>query len=414
MKKSILTVAILALSSASFAGAYADLPGDPVLPTNSVDCGGASTCMPDQTLNQGDNTSTKTAQQDTNGNTLTISPTLDNDNVNKNNITGGNTNSTGGTNTATGGTYTTGALSGGSVGDLSTGASTASNGSNSNGAQTMGSQSNGANSNGAQTNDLSKKGSDNVVAGNLKDVGNASVSATDNSSQTVQGKQNQDQKQQSAQSMNESGNSKSASGIKDAGNSKSASGIKDAGNSKNDNKSGVKDAGNANVDTRDQSTTTYKSLALALPVIPTAAPTVMGVGQISTTVGSCGPLQGVAREEVMGTYQGLIFKTKVKQGYDERLKTFTNANGETEYFKEIVDANGNVLLIGSQPVISTSVIALGGARNIGANGGGQGGGSYGAAGLGSSAQTQQLATTINVQSCVYSASKLQAVYNIKQ
>ena len=402
MKKSILAVAILALSSASFAGAYADLPGDPVLPTNSVDCGGASTCMPDQTLNQGDNTSTKTAQQDLNGNAVTISPTLDNDNVNKNNITGGNTTSTGGTNTATGGTYTTGALSGGSVGDLSTGASTASNGSNSNGAQTMGSQSNGANSNGAQTNDLSKKGSDNVVAGNLKDVGNASVSATDNSSQTVQGKQKQDQKQQSAQSMNESGNSKSASGIKDAG------------NSKNDNKSGVKDAGNANVDTRDQSTTTYKSLALALPVIPTAAPTVMGVGQISTTVGSCGPLQGVAREEVMGTYQGLIFKTKVKQGYDERLKTFTNANGETEYFKEIVDANGNVLLIGSQPVISTSVIALGGARNIGANGGGQGGGSYGAAGLGSSAQTQQLATTINVQSCVYSASKLQAVYNIKQ
>ena len=402
MKKSILTVAILALSSASFAGAYVDLPGDPVLPTNSVDCGGASTCMPDQTLNQGDNTSTKTAQQDLNGNAVTISPVLTDENVNKNNITGGNTNSTGGTNTATGGTYTTGALSGGSVGDLSTGASTASNGSNSNGAQTMGSQSNGANSNGAQTNDLSKKGSDNVVAGNLKDVGNASVSATDNSSQTVQGKQKQDQKQQSAQSMNESGNSKSASGIKDAG------------NSKNDNKSGVKDAGNANVDTRDQSTTTYKSLALALPVIPTAAPTVMGVGQISTTVGSCGPLQGVAREEVMGTYQGLIFKTKVKQGYDERLKTFTNANGETEYFKEIVDANGNVLLIGSQPVISTSVIALGGARNIGANGGGQGGGSYGAAGLGSSAQTQQLATIINVQSCVYSASKLQAVYNIKQ
>lgn len=402
MKKSILTVAILALSSASFAGAYVDLPGDPVLPTNSVDCGASSTCMPDQTLNQGDNTSTKTAQQDLNGNAVTISPVLTDENVNKNNITGGNTTSTGGTNTATGGTYTTGALSGGSVGDLSTGASTASNGSNSNGAQTMGSQSNGANSNGAQTNDLSKKGSDNVVAGNLKDVGNASVSATDNSSQTVQGKQKQDQKQQSAQSMNESGNSKSASGIKDAG------------NSKNDNKSGVKDAGNANVDTRDQSTTTYKSLALALPVIPTAAPTVMGVGQISTTVGSCGPLQGVAREEVMGTYQGLIFKTKVKQGYDERLKTFTNANGETEYFKEIVDANGNVLLIGSQPVISTSVIALGGARNIGANGGGQGGGSYGAAGLGSSAQTQQLATTINVQSCVYSASKLQAIYNIKQ
>ena len=387
MKKSILTVAILALSSASFAGAYVDLPGDPVLPTNSVDCGASSTCMPDQTLNQGDNTSTKTAQQDLNGNAVTISPVLTDENVNKNNITGGNTTSTGGTNTATGGTYTTGALSGGSVGDLSTGASTASNGSN---------------SNGAQTNDLSKKGSDNVVAGNLKDVGNASVSATDNSSQTVQGKQKQDQKQQSAQSMNESGNSKSASGVKDAG------------NSKNDNKSGVKDAGNANVDTRDQSTTTYKSLALALPVIPTAAPTVMGVGQISTTVGSCGPLQGVAREEVMGTYQGLIFKTKVKQGYDERLKTFTNANGETEYFKEIVDANGNVLLIGSQPVISTSVIALGGARNIGANGGGQGGGSYGAAGLGSSAQTQQLATTINVQSCVYSASKLQAVYNIKQ
>ena len=401
--KSILAAGIAAaLSTASFAGDYVDLPGAPVLPTNSVDCGASSTCMPDQTLNQGDNTSTKTAQQDLNGNAVTISPVLTDENVNKNNITGGNTTSTGGTNTATGGTYTTGALSGGSVGDLSTGASTASNGSNSNGAQTMGSQSNGANSNGAQTNDLSKKGSDNVVAGNLKDVGNASVSATDNSSQTVQGKQKQDQNQQTTQSMNESGNSKSASGIKDAG------------NSKNDNKSGVKDAGNANVDTRDQSTTTYKSLALALPVIPTAAPTVMGVGQISTTVGSCGPLQGVAREEVMGTYQGLIFKTKVKQGYDERLKTFTNANGETEYFKEIVDANGNVLLIGSQPVISTSVIALGGARNIGANGGGQGGGSYGAAGLGSSAQTQQLVTTINVQSCVYSASKLQAVYNIKQ
>ena len=83
MKKSILTVAILALSSASFAGAYVDLPGDPVLPTNSVDCGGASTCMPDQTLNQGDNTSTKTAQQDLNGNAVTISPVLTDENVNK-------------------------------------------------------------------------------------------------------------------------------------------------------------------------------------------------------------------------------------------------------------------------------------------------------------------------------------------
>ena len=82
MKKSISTVAILALSST-----FAAFAGEP-LPANSVDCGASSTCMPDQTLNQGDNTSTKTAQQDTNGNTLTISPTLDNDNVNKNNITG--------------------------------------------------------------------------------------------------------------------------------------------------------------------------------------------------------------------------------------------------------------------------------------------------------------------------------------
>ena len=116
--KSILAAGIAAaLSTASFAGANVDLPSEPLLPSNSVDCGTSSTCMPDQTLNQGDNTSTKTAQQDTNGNTLTISPTLDNDNVNKNNITGGNSTSTGGTNTATGGTYTTGALSGGSVGD---------------------------------------------------------------------------------------------------------------------------------------------------------------------------------------------------------------------------------------------------------------------------------------------------------
>ena len=87
--KSILAAGIAAaLSTASFAGV--DLPSEPLLPSNSVDCGTSSTCMPDQTLNQGDNTSTKTAQQDTNGNTLTISPTLDNDNVNKNNITGGN------------------------------------------------------------------------------------------------------------------------------------------------------------------------------------------------------------------------------------------------------------------------------------------------------------------------------------
>ena len=350
MKKPILTVAILALSTASFAG-------EP-LPTNTVDCGASSTCMPDQTLNQGDNTSTKTAQQDLNGNAVTISPVLTDENINKNNITGGNTTSTGGTNTATGGTYTTGALNAGGA--------TVGNTDNASSATTGASSS----STGAIT----------LTPTNTQGLTDASTRNTQQQQSLTGG----------AVTVTPTSNQNAAAN--------------------NSAKTGS-NTSTTNVDAADRSSTVYQSLAYELPDMPAVVATNLATAQMTKTAGVCGPLVNIRRDKVTGMYQGLVFKSRIDQGHDDNVETFVDNDGNEQLFK-VVNVAGRQMLSGHQLHITSAVISLGGARQIGI-GGGSVSSDYGQASAGSSSQTQRLVTNVQAVPCVVGVLEAAPVNRIK-
>ena len=408
MKKSILTVAILALSSASFAGDYVDLPGDQVLPTNSVDCGGASTCMPDQTLNQGDNTSTKTAQQDLNGNAVTISPVLTDENVNKNNITGGNTTSTGGTttstggtNTATGGTYTTGALNAGgaTVGNTDN-ASSATTGASS---SSIGNTSTGGNS----------------LAGGTQ---TAQTGASTSSTGAVTVNPNNTNSQSLADNSTRNTSSKATGGSvgnTSTGASTSSTGAVTVTPTSNQNAAANNSAktgsntSTTNVDAADRSTTNYRSVALVLPSVGVTAPSTVAIGNIIKETMACGILQTVQRDDVKGTYLGVFKKSEVNLGTDDTLVPFINEAGEETYYKRVLGSDGKYRLMGHQPVIYTTQLSVSGARNLSLGGGGSNQ-EWGQAGVGASSAMTRLVSKIQLRSCVAAVEEVATVTRIKQ
>ena len=349
MNKTVITLAVLAvMSNAAFAAQDIAVTGN----SNTTQTPDASLDKANHSAN--DNVSTV--------NGTTIDPNIVNQYTDSSNRSA----------SATGGTYTTGALTaaGGQNGDqtATTGASTATNGN-----QTA------TNTTGAST---AKVGNTSATNGNVVDK-----STTSNITKSAGGE---------ARNSDHSTRNQSTS-IGDTGLSS-----KQATNAKTGNST-------TNVDASDRSTTNYRSLALVHPTIPAAPATQLAVGNIAQQVGVCSPLMSVQRDKVTGTYQGLIFKTKLDQGHDDQIVSY---DGD-QLFKVVTLSNGRVVLMGHQPVISTSIISLGGARNIGLNGGGQGGGSYGGAGMGSSSQAQRLVTNVQLVPCVYGEYEPRMVLNIK-
>ncbi len=390
MKKTVIALAILAAASPAFAET-----------STTTDCGTSPSCV-----SMGDATSKDNTVSQVNPTTASNGNDLSNDNTVKTNITGGNTTSTGGTttstggtNTATGGTYTTGALSaqGGSIGNTdnassaTTGASTSSIGNTSTGGNSLvgGTQ---TSSTGAST---SSTGAVTVNPNNTNGQSLADNSTRNTTSQATGG----------------------SVGNTSTGASTSSTGAVTVTPTSNQNASANNSAktgsntSTTNVDAADRSSTVYQSLAYALPDMPAVVATNLATAQMTKTVGVCGPLVTIRRDQVTGVYQGLVFKSRIDQGHDDSVEAFVDNDGNEQLFK-VVNVAGRQMLSGHQLHITSAVISLGGARQLGI-GGGSVSSDYGQASAGSSSQTQRLVTNVQAVPCVVGVLEAAPVNRIK-
>ena len=302
-------------------------------------------------VSMGDATSKENTVSQVNPTTASNGNDLGNDNTVKTNITGGNTTSTGGTNTATGGTYTTGALSaqGGSIGN---------------------------------TNNQSSA----TTGASTSSIGNTSTGASTSSTGEITLKPTNTQGLTDASTRNQNA----------AANNSAKTGS---------------NTSTTNVDAADRSSTVYQSLAYALPDMPAVVATNLATAQMTKTVGVCGPLVNIRRDQVTGVYQGLVFKTRIDQGHDDTVEAFIDNNGNEQLFK-VINVAGRQMLSGHQLHITSAVISLGGARQLGI-GGGNVGSDYGQASAGSSSQTQRLVTNVQAVPCVVGMLEAAPVSRIK-
>ena len=370
MKKSIIALALSLATASAFAKT-----------STTTDCGTSPSCV-----SMGDATSKDNTVSQVNPTTASNGNDLSNDNTVKTNITGGNTTSTGGTttstggtNTATGGTYTTGALSaqGGSIGNTdnassaTTGASTSSIGNTSTGGNSL--------SGGTQT---------------------AQTGASTSSTGAVTVNPNNTNGQSLADNSTRNTASQATGGS--VGNTSTAA--------NNSAKTGS-NTSSTHVDAADRSSTVYQSLAYALPDMPAVVATNLATAQMTKTVGVCGPLVTIRRDKVTGVYQGLVFKSRIDQGHDDSVEAFIDNDGNEQLFK-VVNVAGRQMLSGHQLHITSAVISLGGARQLGI-GGGSVSSDYGQASAGSSSQTQRLVTNVQAVPCVVGVLEAAPVNRIK-
>ena len=393
MKKSIITLAILAAASPAFAGS-----------TTSTDCGTSSSCV-----SMGDATSKDNTVSQVNPTTASNGNDLGNDNTVKTNITGGNTTSTGGTttstggtNTATGGTYTTGALNAGgaTVGNTdnassaTTGASTSSIGNTSTGGNSLtgGTQT-------AQTGaSTSSTGAVTVNPNNSNGQSLADNSTRNTASQATGGSV---------------GNTSAASNQSLNGGATTVTPTQTASTSASNSAKTGSNTSTTNVDAADRSTTDYRSVALVLPSIGVTAPSTVAVGNIIKETMACGVLQSVQRDTVKGTYMGLFKRSQIDLGTDDSLVPFTNETGEEVYYKRVLGSDGKYRLMGHQPIIYTTVLSVSGARNLSLGGGGSQQ-EWGQAGVGASSAMNRLVSKIQLRSCEMAVEQVPTVARIKQ
>ena len=383
----------------------------------------------------GDATSSDNTVSQINPTTASNGNDLSNDNTVKTNITGGNTTSTGGTttstggtNTATGGTYTTGALSaqGGSIGNTdnassaTTGASTSSIGNTSTGGNSLvgGTQtsstgastsSTGAvtvnpnNTNGQSLADNSTRNTASQATGGS--VGNTSTGASTSSTGAVT------LTPTNTQGMTDASTRNTQQQQSLTGGAVTVTPTSNQNASANNSAKTGSNTSTTNVDAADRSSTVYQSLAYVLPDMPAVVATNLATAQMTKTVGVCGPLENIRRDKVTGVYQGLVFKSRIDQGHDDSVETFVDNDGNEQLFK-VVNVAGRQMLSGHQLHITSAVISLGGARQIGI-GGGSVSSDYGQASAGSSSQTQRLVTNVQAVPCVVGVLEAAPVHRIK-
>ncbi len=419
MKKTVIALAILAAASTAFAET-----------STTTDCGTSPSCV-----SMGDATSSDNTVSQINPTTASNGNDLSNDNTVKTNITGGNTTSTGGTttstggtNTATGGTYTTGALSaqGGSIGNTdnassaTTGASTSSIGNTSTGGNSLvgGTQtsstgastsSTGAvtvnpnNTNGQSLADNSTRNTASQATGGS--VGNTSTGASTSSTGAVTLTPTNTQGLTDASTRNTQQQQSLTSGAV------TVTPTSNQNTTAHNNAQTGSNTSTTNVDAADRSSTVYQSLAYALPDMPAVVATNLATAQMTKTVGVCGPLVTIHRDQVTGVYQGLVFKSRIDQGHDDSVEAFVDNEGNEQLFK-VVNVAGRQMLSGHQLHITSAVISLGGARQLGI-GGGSVNSDYGQASAGSSSQTQRLVTNVQAVPCVVGVLEAAPVHRIK-
>ena len=133
--------------------------------------------------------------------------------------------------------------------------------------------------------------------------------------------------------------------------------------------------------------------------MPPTPPSTLAIGNIVKETSACGPLQGLVRTPVQGTFEGLLTQTKIDQGHTDEIVPYTDKDGiQSQYLEVPLKDGSGYRVFGHQVTQYTTVLGVSGARNF-ALGGGNAGGAWGQGGLGSSSANQQLVTNIELLLC---------------
>lgn len=437
MKKILISTLMLLLATPAFAQ---------TTPTSQCPNGTTSCTLSNQSMGDVSNGSTAEGTQSLSSNAgnsnasiaagNTIDPNFDNKaqttqnatNTTTGTISGGNNTATTGPSSATGNLSTNDNHS--SVGNTSTGASTSSNGSNSNGSNSNGSNSNGANTNGNNTMTGGSNSATNTANGgaggqggtggtggnSTANGGTANGGAGGKSASTSSSNGTNAQGQGQGQSSTNANGQSSANTVKGGAQTNGQSSANTVGQGQTSSNSLGQDAStrsgsDVNVDASDRSSSNFNEKTIFIPAItPPTPPSFVATGNIIKETLACGPRQVVVKTPIEGKYFG-FFKTKtVTQGYTDELAPELDANGHEVYYKKVPYPDGNgYRILGSQPVIISTVVGISGARNFAAGGNGNGGAS-GQIGGGASASMNQLVVTIILRDCDLGSMVTERVY----
>lgn len=161
--------------------------------------------------------------------------------------------------------------------------------------------------------------------------------------------------------------------------------------------------GGTSVDASDSSSSSYR-VQIVPPVTQPIPPSVTHHGDVKTVeVKECGPLRSVKTEDVKGYFFGLTGTSEVVLGTTDQLVPYNGDDGAkagSRYDEEKQDLGKGKFLVrryGHQPVISSVVVSVAGARQVTIGGWGSSGGAQGSGGASSSMGT--MVTKIQLLPC---------------
>lgn len=224
-------------------------------------------------------------------------------------------------------------------------------------------------------------------------AGGKSASASSSNGTNAQG--------QSSTNSNKGGNTASTNN-NSTGASTSAGGKSSSSSAggRSSSSNGATGSGNSTTLQEGNTNTNVDARTLVIPaMVPATPPSSVGIGQVVVTTTACGPRRAIKSSTIVGTYFGFFSNEKIEQGVTDVLVDPVDANGKRlPRFDKEIDPDGTEHVYGMQFVLSSTVVAIAGARNF-AMGGGAGLGPNGQIGGGSSASMSQLVTTIQPLEC---------------
>lgn len=429
--KKYLAIALLAFAPLSFAQTITSS-----CPTGSTTCTASTQNVGDiSNPSTAQNTTSTSSQAGNSSNSIASGTTINPDFDNRSQTTQNANNTT--TGTISGGNTTSGATGGAATGNLSsndnkssvgntsasTGASTSNSGGNTLGGATSSSGGNitGGNTvaggnNTASTGD--NKNTNSVTGGNTSstsqggkggDGGNSvatggaggkSASTSSSNGTNAQG-QGQGQGQSSQNAVVGGAQTNGQSSSNKVGNT-SSNGQGQSSTTKSSQDASTRSGSDVatNVDASDRSSTKVegdKTFFFPAVTPPTPA-SFVATGNIIKETLACGPRQRVIKTPIDGTYFGFFKTKKIEQGTTDELASEVDSDGQIVTYKYAVLPNGDVRVLGTQPVIISTVVGISGARSFGMGGNGNSGASGQIAG-GASASMNQLVTRIIVSDC---------------
>lgn len=244
---------------------------------------------------------------------------------------------------------------------------------------------------------------DNSGNSNLRNIGNTKVGDIKGIDGDINAsnEQGQGQEQSNTNRVNNTNdnasNAAQKQGIDRSGNSnnRNAAASNQGQSSKNTNDSVAK--GNITSFTDNTKTVNkYKSITIVPPALPGTPPSMVGNGQVVSSISACGPLMAVVSRDVRGMFYGIISDTDVNLGETDRLVPVTH-NGERVLYWGRINEDGSISRIGSQVMTWAVPVNVAGARQFGLGGGFEGG--HGQVSTGTSSAMNQLVVHHEVVAC---------------